>query len=188
MLIKKGSTVDVAFVLVDDKDYVTRLANVTIGDITVKIRRSDSSAFYTPAGTVTNLGSGYYSIALDATDTAALGQLIIDVSAPGALPWGDPGNQVVEALPGEDITLTSADVERIAAKVLTISTADAKANAEADPVDSSHVYNLAQAMYALVSKVDATGGTIQIYDETGQVVNTRTVTTVANPLNIGAVE
>lgn len=67
---------------------------------TVTISKNGGS-FATPAGAVTEVGSGWYAVAGNATDTNTLGPLIVNATAVGAIiSTGTQSNQVVAFDPG----------------------------------------------------------------------------------------
>lgn len=75
----------IMFLLVDSTDHVTGKTGLTP---TVTISKN-GAAFASPAGAVTELGSGWYALAGNATDRATLGDLIIHATGTGADPVDD---------------------------------------------------------------------------------------------------
>lgn len=70
------------FLLVQSSDHITGLTGATP---TVTISKN-GAAFASPAGAVSEIGSGWYKVAGNATDTLALGPLALHATAAGADP------------------------------------------------------------------------------------------------------
>lgn len=71
--------------MVDSADHITGKAGLAP---TVTIRKP-AGAFAAPIGAVTEIANGWYKVAGNATDTNALGQLLLHASAAGADPTDD---------------------------------------------------------------------------------------------------
>jgi hypothetical protein len=84
MLLAQSTTYTRLFLMVQSADHVTGLAGATV---TVSISKA-GAGFGAPSGgaTATNIASGWYSIALSATDTNTLGNLAFHCTAAS----GDP--------------------------------------------------------------------------------------------------
>lgn len=83
MLLKQSSTAQpLVFLMVDSTDHVSAKTGLSP---TVTLSKS-GAAFASPAGAVTEIGSGWYKVAGDATDTNALGPLILHATGTGADP------------------------------------------------------------------------------------------------------
>ena len=92
-------------------DHLTPLTGATL---TVQISKGGASFASPHSGAVMEIGSGWYSIALDTTDTSTLGPLIVKATATGADPAEvvfDVYNQYnmgIGALPGAALASSMA--------------------------------------------------------------------------------
>ena len=100
MLLKQSTARNRMILLVDSADHITGKTGLTL---TVTLSK-DGAAFAAMGGTVTEISSGWYKLALNTTDTGTLGDLAIHATATGADPT-DVADQVVSLLPGDAITL-----------------------------------------------------------------------------------
>ena len=83
---KQSSTsYPILFLMVDSTDHVTGKAGLTP---TVTISKN-GAAFAAPSGAITELSSGWYAIAGNATDRNTLGELLIHATGTGADPLDD---------------------------------------------------------------------------------------------------
>jgi hypothetical protein len=89
-LIKQSTAYNASFFLVTTQDSITGLTGATV---TVTISKN-GAAFASPGGTVTEIGNGWYYLALNTTDTNTQGDLLIHATATNADPT-DVTNQVV---------------------------------------------------------------------------------------------
>jgi hypothetical protein len=81
--LKQSSTSDpLAFIMVDSVDHVTAKTGLSP---TVTLSKA-GGAFASPAGAVTEIASGWYKVAGNATDTNTTGPLILHATASGADP------------------------------------------------------------------------------------------------------
>ena len=102
MLIKQStSTKAIPFYLVSSTDHIAPKTGLAP---TVTISKN-GAAFGSPAGAVTEIGSGWYKIAANATDSNTVGSLLVHATGTGADPF-DVEHEVVEATlaKGTDIT------------------------------------------------------------------------------------
>ena len=113
MLIKQSSSNKVVpFFLVDSTDHISPKTGL-VPTVTIS---KNGAAFGTPAGAVTEIGSGWYKIAASATDSNTIGALLVHATATGADPF-DVIHEVIEATlaKGTDITgfndLSAANVQ-----------------------------------------------------------------------------
>lgn len=87
ILLKQSSTAQaLEFFMTDSADHLTGKTGLSP---TVTLRKSNASAagsFGSPAGTVRELGNGWYQVDGNATDTNTLGPLILHATATGADP------------------------------------------------------------------------------------------------------
>jgi len=85
-LIKKDSAVrPLVFLMVDATDHVTGKTGLSP---TVTISKNGGS-FAAPSGSVSEIGSGWYKVAANATDSNTLGPLLLHATASGADPVDD---------------------------------------------------------------------------------------------------
>lgn len=82
LLQRSSAAQPLLFLLVSSTDHVTGLTGATP---TVTLSKN-GAAFAAPTGAVTELGSGWYKVAGNATDTNTLGPLILHATATGADP------------------------------------------------------------------------------------------------------
>lgn len=89
--VKQSSTAyPLVFFMVDSTDHVTGKTGLTP---TVTLSKAGGS-FASPSGTVSEIGSGWYQVAGNATDTGTLGALVLHATGTGA----DPVDQVYEVV------------------------------------------------------------------------------------------
>lgn len=110
--IKQSSTGRaLVFLMVDDTDHITGKTGLSP---TVTIRKEGGS-FASPAGSVTEIGNGWYQVAGNATDTNTLGSLLLHATATGADPVDlmfevvayDPGDAAGLGLSRIDVAVSS---------------------------------------------------------------------------------
>jgi hypothetical protein len=90
-LLKQSSTAQpLVFLMLDSADHISPKTGLTC---TVTLSKA-GAAFASPAGAVTEIGSGWYKVAGNATDTNTLGPLLLHATATGADP-SDIGYNVV---------------------------------------------------------------------------------------------
>lgn len=107
MLLKQSTARNLLVFMTQSADHVTGLTGATLTITASK----DGGAFASISPTVTERGSGWYSLALTSSHTDTLGDLALHVTAASA-DTTDLVRQVVVSLPGED----SANVTAIKAK------------------------------------------------------------------------
>jgi hypothetical protein len=108
--IDQATVFNYPFLMVDSSDHLAGKEGLTV---TVTISKN-GAAFASAAGSVTELVSGWYSIALSAADTGTLGMLALHASASGADPTDMMVGRVIEVAPGDLIDTT---VEAVSAQV-----------------------------------------------------------------------
>jgi len=110
--IKQSSTAyPLVFLMVDSTDHVTGKTGLSP---TVTISKA-GAAFAAPAGAVTEIGSGWYKVAGNATDSATLGPLILHATGTAA----DPSDAVFEVVAHDVQDATSLGLSRLDAAVTT---------------------------------------------------------------------
>ena len=114
----------------------------------------DGGAFGSISPTVTERGSGWYSLALTASHTDTLGDLALHITASSADP-ADLVRQVVAALPGESVALTAVDTAAVADRLLGRSLAGG--------ADGGRVVR--DALRAIRNKTELAAGTLTVYAE-----------------------
>lgn len=87
VMIHKGSTKILTFFMIDSLDHMTGSVGKTV---TVSVSKN-GGAFASPEGAVTEVGFGWYAIALTANDTNVPGMLTFHAEAPGcdSTDWSD---------------------------------------------------------------------------------------------------
>lgn len=108
--INQGAAANVMVLLVAEADHITGLTGATL---TVTASK-DGAAFAAITPTVTERGSGWYSLALTGTDTDTLGDLAIHVTATGA----DPCDLVCRVIPEVSSAVWSRVLETYTAEEL----------------------------------------------------------------------
>lgn len=88
---QSSTTYPLTFLLVSSTDHVTAVTGVSP---TVTLSKN-GAAFAAAAGAVTEIGSGWYSLAGNATDRNTLGELLLHATATGA----DPHDAVYAIVP-----------------------------------------------------------------------------------------
>lgn len=99
-LLKQSTTYTRDFLMVDSTDHVTGKTGLTV---TVTLSKAGGS-FAAAGGTITEISSGWYKIALTTTDTNTLGELAFHCTGSGADPT-DFVDQVSANLPDDIMTL-----------------------------------------------------------------------------------
>lgn len=138
MQLKQAQTAQpLIFLLVDSTDHITGKTGLSP---TVTLSKS-GGAFASPAGAVSEIGSGWYKVAGNATDTGTLGPLLLHASAAGA----DPVDVVFEIVAYDpqsatnlglsDITAIKGYTDTVETVLGTIQTAIATLQATADAID-----------------------------------------------------
>lgn len=85
--IQQGNTaLPLRFLIVSSSDHITGATGKTP---TVTIAKSDGLGFVTPAGAISELGSGWYTVAPHPSDASALGPLILHATASACDPADD---------------------------------------------------------------------------------------------------
>jgi len=82
---QSSTSYPITFLMVDSADHITGKTGLTP---TVTISKN-GAGFGSPAGAVTEIGSGWYALAGNATDRGTLGDLLIHATATGADPVDD---------------------------------------------------------------------------------------------------
>lgn len=88
--IKQSTAANIMVFMADSTDHVTGKTGLTL---TVTLSK-DGGSFASISPTVTEVGNGWYSIALSATDTNTIGDLVVRATATGA----DPAERVLNVV------------------------------------------------------------------------------------------
>ena len=119
---------------VDSTDGVTAETGLTISQADVRLSKNGAAfAQKNDSNAATHMENGYYSCALNTTDTNTLGRLRVAVAESGALPvWQDftvlPANTFDSLISGSDALQVHAN--EITANLITATALDATASAE----------------------------------------------------------
>ena len=111
-LLKQSTARNISFFMTNSTDSISGLTGATV----TPLISQNGGAFASPAGTVTEIGNGWYYIAFTAVDTGTLGDLILHCTAPGADPT-DTIHQVVVDLPGASVASVTGSVGSVTAAV-----------------------------------------------------------------------
>lgn len=158
MKIQQATTAyGIPFFMVESSDHITGATGLTP---TVTISKNCGS-FATPAGTVAEIGHGWYQIEGNATDNATLGALLVHAEASGADPSDTAHEVVIENLASAVIAtvtnLTNAPTAgdltaTMKASVATASaTGAAAAITAAEPIEASLTGDLTSTMKTSVT-------------------------------------
>ena len=131
MILKQSTARNKLVFMTDSADHVTGKASLTLTITASK----DGAAFSSISPTVTDLGNGWYNLALTTSHTDTLGDLALHITSTGADP-SDYSMQVCLGLPGEN----TSDISAIKAKTDNLPSDPADASVIAgrfDTVDSS---------------------------------------------------
>lgn len=109
------TTYPIPFLMVDSADHITGKTGLTP---TVTISKN-GGAFGAPSGAVTEIGSGWYALAGNATDRNTLGELLLHATAAGADPVDDR-YEVVSWDPFADVAVIKAKTDTIGSLSVTI--------------------------------------------------------------------
>lgn len=87
-LLKQSTAANVAVLMVLSSDRDTGATGLSTGGFTVSVSK-DGSSFSTITPTITELGNGWYNLALTTTHTNTLGELLIHVTVSTADPYDE---------------------------------------------------------------------------------------------------
>jgi hypothetical protein len=118
---------------------------------------------------VTERGDGWYSLAMTTSHTDPLGDLVLRATASGADPI-DLREQVFAALPGDSVTLTTAERGDIADKILGRNVSGG----------SDTGRTVKQALHFLRNKWTVSSSTLTVYD-TDDTTSSWTATVASTP-------
>lgn len=121
-MLKQSTARNVLVFMTDSTDHVTGKASLTLTITASK----DGAAFASISPTVTERGSGWYSLALTTSHTDTLGDLALHVTATGADP-SDVREQVFAGLPGESVAVASIAAGAITAAAIATDAIDSDA-------------------------------------------------------------
>ncbi len=105
VLVQGSTTHACMFLLVSSTDHI---APVLAATPTVTISK-DGGAFAVPVGAVTEVGSGWYKLAANATDRDTVGELVIHATATGA----DPTDAKYVVIPTDPYNATSGGIANV---------------------------------------------------------------------------
>lgn len=165
MLLKVSTTRNVPVLIVQSSDHVTGLTGATLTITASK----DGGAFASITPTVTELASGWYSLALTTTHTNTKGSLALHVTAASADPT-DVLHEVVTDLPGDTVASVSGAVGSVTAQV-TANVAQWNSTNVATPATAGipevNVKNINNVAATSVTTINANVGTTQPVNFTG---------------------
>jgi hypothetical protein len=102
MLLKQSTARNRTILMVDSSDHITGKSGLTL---TIGASKN-GAAFASIIPTVTDLGNGFYKLALTSAHTDTLGDLALHVTGTGADPT-DLVDNVVALLPGDAVNVGS---------------------------------------------------------------------------------
>lgn len=173
-LIKQSTTAQaLVFFMYDSSNHVTGKTGLSP---TVVIRKEGGS-FASPSGAVTEIANGYYQVAGNATDTNALGSLVLSATASGA----DQATMGYQIVAFDPLAALATPTNITAGTITTVSavTGLTASNLDATISSRSSATNLATANTALVKIQAATydsatlsGSTLTLSNAATMVVST----------------
>jgi len=174
MIITKGSTPTIVFLLVSIEDAVTGIEDANNLKVTIS---KNGSAFAPAAAAAAQIGGGWYKVVLSAAETGADGPLIVRASADGTYEWRDIHQVYTPETP--QASLDPADMDRIADHVLRRNFAQASESEFGDP---KQFRSLLGAVAKAVNRVELDGRTLKVYEADDQnVFGSQTVAVNNNP-------
>lgn len=111
-LLKQSTGRNITILMVDAADHLTGKPSLTLTITASK----DGAAFASITPTVTDLGSGWYTLALTTTHTNTLGDLALHVTGTGADP-SDSKHEVLLDLPGASVASVTGAVGSVSGNV-----------------------------------------------------------------------
>ena len=174
MLLKQSTARNRPILMVDSTDHVTGKTGLTLTITASK----DGAAFASITPTVTELASGWYTLALTTAHTDTLGALAFHITSTGADPT-DLADEVVLDLPGTGGSVTLSAAERNAI-------ADATFNRDTSNFESTAPKtSLGAAVLGATHKVASAAGTQTVYKQdntTAFATRTETLDSSADPV------
>lgn len=156
MLLRQSTSRNLSVLMVDSSDHVTGKTGLTL---TISASK-DGGAFATITPTVTELATGWYSIALTTTHTNTLGDLAFHITGTGADPT-DIVRQVVADLPGATVSSVTGAVGSVTGNVggnVVGSVASVTAGVTVTTNNDKTGYSLSQTFPTNFSALAITGG------------------------------
>lgn len=169
MLLKVSTARNVLILLVGSADHITGLASATLTITASK----DGAAFASITPTVTDLGSGWYNLALTTTHTNTKGTFALHITATSADPT-DVLHEVVTDLPGDSVASVTGNVTGNVGGSVASVTAGVTVTTNNDKTG----YSLTQAFPTNFSALGISAG--------GAISTVTTVTTTTNLTNAAA--
>jgi hypothetical protein len=174
MIIKKGSTPTIVFLLVSTEDAVTGVENAQNLNVTIS---KNGGAFAAATNAVAQIGGGWYKVVLSAAETGADGPIIVRASADGTYEWRDIHQVYTPATP--PVSLKQDEFDRIADHVIRRDFAQASQSTFGDP---KQFRSLLGAVAKAVNRVELDGRTLKIYEADDQtMLGSQTVAVNNNP-------
>lgn len=174
MIITKGSTPTIVFLLVSTTDAVTGVEDAQNLQVTIS---KNGSGFIEAVGPVAQIGGGWYKVVMSAEETGVEGPLIVRASADDTYEWRDIHQVYAPEAP--QLSLDPADMDRIADHVLRRNFAQASESEFGDP---KQFRSLLGAVAKAVNRVELDGRTLKVYEADDQkVFGSQTVAVNNNP-------
>ncbi len=100
----------IPFLMILSSDHLSPATGLVAGTSLTVVISKDGGAFATPAGAVTEIGNGWYSLAGNATDRGTLGAFIVHATGTGCDPSDARGTIVgYDPFNGSNLGLTNLD-------------------------------------------------------------------------------
>jgi hypothetical protein len=112
MQLKQSTAVNIPFFMVDSTDSITGKTGLSP---TVTLSKN-GAALGAAGGSVTEVGSGWYNLAANTTDTGTIGPLLLHATATGADPY-DEAHQVLLDIPGGAVASVTGAVGSVTGAV-----------------------------------------------------------------------
>lgn len=178
MIIEKGGTPTIVFLLVDAEDYSTP---VTEAQPSVAVSKNGGE-FAPASGTAEEIGFGWYRIVLTAEETDTDGPLILRAYAEGTSEWRD----IMQVYSNFMAVLMEEMFDRVADHVLRRHFSAAATSAHGD---EKTFRSLLGAVAKDVNRVELSGSVLSIFEaDDATVLGTQTVVANANPAQIVGID
>ena len=151
-MLKQSTARNLMVLMISSTDHITGATGLTL---TISASKS-GAAFASITPTVTELGVGWYSLALTTAHTDTLGDFVVHVTASGADPT-DVREEVFASLPGDSVTVSSLASNSITAASIA---ADAVTEIQSGLATSSALSTVDGNVTAIKAKTDSLAFTV----------------------------
>lgn len=181
MILEQSATATIVFLMVDATDLVTAETGLSPA---VQISKN-GGAFAASTNSASEIGNGWYSVALTATETGTVGPLIVRVTDATSAEWREY-HQVSAGLPTDTSACTVTGIDaatgnEIADRVIGRTVTNVRSSSDRDTWSAgAERYTIVGAILATAGKNVASAGTLTTYQEDETTSGfTRPLTTVS---------